>query len=320
VSLFAFPAAAQKKVEKPDVHTDFQFGMYPWSRNAVDLMSKENALLVMVGFHQGWDFDKLSKNFKVSVTDLSKVADDLEEQKLAGRRNDFDWRPFMVVVRERDFDRVKDSLERHAQEFSKLIDSHWNEIETAIMALEGSKDMPKGRVMYEAVASGLLLGAMLDAFYQDKTLMPPPPTRVRNDRFYAWLVESNPAAAGRLRREFRESNGYRIVTIGTSLAEERLNIDDLRGKATVYDDDDARRYRVFMSLFSRDKLLPFFKTRRPELLRLGTQIESGRYTAFAEFFAWYYNALANMVVDGLVASGRIAAPEKVYTYAIRTAQ
>jgi hypothetical protein len=320
LGVFAATANAQKKVEKPAVHSDFQFGMYPWSRPASDLMSKEQALLITVGFHQGWDLEKLSRNFKIPVTDLAKIADELEEQRLAGNRDEFDRRPSMVVVRERDFDRIKDSLGRHTEEFSRLIGSHWKEIEDAVMALEGSKTMPRNQVLYEAVVSGLLMGAMIDALYDDKTLMPPPPRRFKNDRFYAWLVESNPAAAGPVRREFRESNGYRIVTVGNALADEKLNVEDLRGKATVYEDDDARRYRVFMSLFSRDELLPFFKSRRVEFLRLGTQVRSGSYTAFAEFFAWYYNAIANGVVDGLVAAGRIAAPEKLYTYAIRAPQ
>ncbi len=313
-------ASAQKKVEKPQVHADFQFGMYPWSRAAVDLMNMEQARLITVGFHEGWDLDKLSRTFKVSVPDLSKVADELDELRLTRARSEFDQRPFMVVIRDPDFDRLKDSLQRHADEFLKLIGGQWSEIENAVMTLDGSKTAPKGQVMYEAVVSGLLLGAMMDAFYEDKTLMPPPPTRLKNDRFYAWLVESNPAVAAQVRREFRESDGYRIVTVGTSLAEERLNLGDLRGKATVYDDDDARKYRVFMSLLSRDKLLPFFKTRRSEFLRLGTLTRSGNYTAFAEFFAWYYNAIANSVAADLAAAGRITPPEKLYTYAIRAPQ
>jgi hypothetical protein len=312
--------ARQKKVEKPDVHADFQFGMYPWSRPAVDLMNKEQARLITIGLHKGWNFDKLSKEFKVSVTDLTKIADELDEQRLTAMRNEFDQRPAMVVIREREIERLQSSIERHTDEFANLIAAGWSEIEAAVMALEGSKVAPKNQVMYEAVVSGLLFGAMIDAFFDDKTLMPPGPRRVRNDRYYAWLVESNPGLAGTVRRELRESDGYRIITIGPALPEERLNVGDLRGNATVYDDDDARRYRVFMSLFSRDKLLPFFKTRRDEFIRLGRLIESGRYTAFAEFFAWYYNAIANRVVDGLIADGRITPPEKLYTYAIRVAQ
>src|SRR5439155_17173103 len=152
------------------------------------------------------------------------------------------------------------------------------------------------------------------------TLMPPPRRRAKTDRYFAWLVESNPEAAGKLRRELRESAGYRVVTIGTALPEEKLNPDDLRGKDTILEDADARKYRTFIGLFSRDKLLPYFKNRREEFLKLVGQMSSGRDVAFAEFFAWYYNALANAVTDALVADHRITPPEKLYTYAVKAPQ
>src|SRR4029434_9852679 len=124
-----------------------------------------------------------------------------------------------------------------------------------------------------------LLGGKMDAFYEDKTLMPSPPRRGkdgRGDRYFAWLVESNPEAAGKLRRELRESAGYRVVTIGTAMVDEKRNPDDLHGKETILEDADARKYRTFINLFSRDKLLPYFKTRRPDFIKLGSLISSGR--------------------------------------------
>ena len=130
-------------------------------------------------------------------------------------------------------------------------------------------------------------------------------------------MESNPAAAGKLRRELRESAGYRIVSIGNVLPEQKLNPDDLRGKDTILEEADARRYRTFISVLARDKFLPYFKSRREEFIKLGRLINAGRYSAFAEFFAWYYNAMVNGAADSLVAQRRIAAPETVYTYAVR---
>jgi hypothetical protein len=312
--------AAQKKEEKPDVHADFQFGTYPSSRSAMTLLEKQEARLILVGYHKGWSLDKIAKEFKIAIGELTKIADQLEEDKLGGRRNEFDIRPFMLVVREQEFERVKPSLTRHTQEFSKLLQEHWKDIEALASSLPGSKDTPKGQVMYETVVSGLLLGGLVDAMYEDKTLMLPPPLRGRRERYYAWLVESNPAAAGTLLRELRESDGYRIVTIGSTLADERLHVGDLRGKASVYDDADARRYRTFISVLARDKLLPFFKSRREEFLKLGPLFQSGRYVAFTDFFAWYYQAMINGVVEGLVSSGLITPPEKLYTYAIRVPQ
>jgi len=66
--------------------------------------------------------------------------------------------------------------------------------------------------------------------------------------------------------------------------------------------------------------LPFFKTRRPELLKQMALVQAGRYVAFAQVFAWYYDQLANGVTDALVAAHRIAPPQTLYTYAVRVPQ
>src|SRR5262249_22046158 len=271
--------SAQKPVRKPDVHPDFQFGSYPWSRTAEAIMKEDLAREIVVGYAQGWSTDKIAKMLKISPADVSKVADKLEDERLAGRRDDDDTSPFMPVVRERDFDRLKEPLQRHTQEFTKLIVDNWKDIESMVNSLDGAKGISKGRVMYETVVSGILLGGLIDAFYEDKTIMPPPPRRGKSDRYFAWIVESNPEAAGKLRRELRESAGYRIVTIGTALPDEKLNPDDLRGKDTILDDSDARKYRSFISILSRDKLLPYFKSRRSEFIKLGSLLSSGRDVA-----------------------------------------
>jgi hypothetical protein len=322
-ALLTSPVLAQKKEEKPKVHGDFQFGSYPTSRDGMQLMSTEKARIVLVSYAEGWSFDKVAKTFKMSVSDVSKEADKLEEERFAGRQDEYgDVKPSMPIIRERDWDRVKDGLQKHTQEFTQVVQSHWPEMEAMVATLEGSKSLPRERVMYETVVSGILFGGMLDAFYEDKTLIPPPPRRGKNgnDRFYAWLVESNPDAAGKLKRELRESDGYRIISIGTQLPEERLDADDLRGKATVYDDADAIKYRRFIGVFTRDKLLPYFKSHRQEFLNQAKLMSSGHYVAAAEVLAWYYNLMANGVVDNLAAARRITAPEKYYTYAIRIPQ
>jgi DNA-binding MarR family transcriptional regulator len=310
--------SAQKPVKKPDVHPDFQFGSYPWSRTAEGLMKEELARQIVVGYAQGWSIDKIAKTLKLAAPDVSKVSDKLEDERLVARREDaFDPSPVMAVVRERDWDRMKEPLSRHTQEFTKLLIDHWTEIETMVDSLQGAKGISKGRLMYETIVSGILLGGMMDAFYEDQTLMPSPRRRGKTDRYFAWLVESNPAAAGKLRRELRESAGYRVVTIGTELAEDKRNPDEMRGKDTVLEDADARKYRTFISVFTRDKLLPYFKSRRSEFLKLAPQLSSSGNIAFADFFAWYYNTMANGVADALAAQRRITPPEKLYTYAVK---
>jgi len=308
---------AQKPVKKPDVHADFQFGSYPWSRTAADMLKDELAREVVVAYSEGWSIDKIAKQLKVTTSDVSRVSDKLEDERLTGRLDEYETRPLMVVVRERDLDRVREPLRKHTQEFTRLILDNWKDIESMADSLEGTKGISKGRVMYETVVSGILLGGMMDAFYEDKTLLPPPRRRGKTDRYFCWLVESNPEAAGKLRRELRESAGYRIVTIGTALADDKPTPDELRGKNTMLEDADARKYRNFIGLLSRDKLLPYFKNRREEFLKLGGLMSSGRNIAFAEFFAWYYNTLANQVADALIAEHRVTPPEKFYIYAVK---
>jgi hypothetical protein len=309
--------SVQKPVKKPDVHADFQFGSYPWSRKA-DMMLKEDlAREIIVAYAQGWSIDKIAKTLKLSTTDVSKVSDALEDERLAGRRDEYDTVAFMPIIRERDLDRMKEPLRRHTQEFTKLIVNNWKDIEAMVDSLSGTKGIPKGQVMYETVVSGILLGGLMDAFYENQTLMPAPRRRGKTDRYYAWMVESNPEAAGKLRRELRESAGYRVVTIGTALADEKLNPDDLQGKATVLEDADARKYRTFISVLSRDKLLPYFKSQRSEIIKLDSLLSSGRDVAFAEFFAWYYNTVANGVADVLASEHLVTPPEKLYTYAVK---
>ena len=309
--------SVQKPVKKPDVHPDFYFGSYPWSRTAEAIVKDELAREIVVAYAQGWSIDKIAKTLKLSAGEVSKMSDKLEDERLAGRRDEYDTSAFVPVIRERDLDRMKEPLRRHIQEFTKLILDNWKDIESMVDSLDGAKKIPKGRVMYETVVSGILLGGLMDAFYEDKTLLPPPPRRGKSDRYFGWLVESNPEAAGKLRRELRESAGYRVVTIGTALADDKLNPDDLQGKDTILEDVDARKYRTFISVLSRDKLLPYFKSRRPEFIKLGGLLSSGRDVAFAEFFAWYYNTIANGVADELAAQHRITPPEKLYTYAVK---
>ena len=60
---------AQKPVKKPDVHPDFQFGSYPSSRSAEEVMKDDLARQIVVAYHQGWSLDKISKQLKVLRTE-----------------------------------------------------------------------------------------------------------------------------------------------------------------------------------------------------------------------------------------------------------
>jgi hypothetical protein len=51
---------------------------------------------------------------------------------------------------------------------------------------------------------------------------------------------------------------------------------------------ESRTLRSFVAIFCKDKLLPYFKSRRNEMMKVGRDDEFGKYTAFGEFLAWYY--------------------------------
>jgi hypothetical protein len=310
---------APKEVKKPPVHADFQFGSYPWSRTAEALLKDDISREILLATAQGWDIDKTAKNLKIATDKVSNISDKLEDERLIGRE-DYDTQALMPIIRERDWDRMKEPVRRTTQEFTQLIVDNWKDLDSMVDSLQGTKGFPKGRVMYETVVSGILMGGLMDAFYEDKTIMPPPRRRGKTERYYAWLVESNPEAAGKLRRELRESAGYRVVTIGIALADEKVNPDDMRGKQPVLEDDDALKYRKFIGILCRDKLLPYFKSRRADFIKLGSMISNGGDIAFAEFFAWYYNTIVNGVTESLVAEHRITPPETFYAYAVKAPQ
>jgi hypothetical protein len=66
---------------------------------------------------------------------------------------------------------------------------------------------------------------------------------------------------------------------------------------------------------SRDELLPYLKTRRQSIIDLHVQTDAARYTAVAEFMAWFYVSAATEAVEILVDHGRIAPPASNYRYA-----
>lgn len=317
-SLFPPALGSQKKGEPPKVHNDFYFGTFPTSREGQEEMSNERARLLAVAYHEGWSVDKVVKELKLPKTDvdeLNKLNDRLEDKLIAGRVNDYDFRPFFPVIRDKDFALVDDGIRRHTQEFTTLLESKWSEIESFSDGLKGSSAFPKPRRLYEFVISGILLGGMIEAFFENKTMLVPTGRR----GYYAWLVEHNSERAGTIKREIRESTGFRFVSVGRELPVKPVTIlEDLEGKGPIFrDDEEARRYRQFVSLLSRDTLFPYFKARREEIFRMAGSIQASKYTAFKDFVAWYYQQVVSGVERNLVGAKKIEAPEKFYTYALK---
>jgi hypothetical protein len=318
VLLLASTGLSQKNQEKPKLHSDFYFGTYPLSRDAIEIMAKEKARLLLVGFHNGWNIEKIAKESKAPEDELERLFADLQEIRFADEVDQFDYRPMLPVIRDKDMKKIEKSLQTHTSDFSFHLRANWTEIESAVTPLTGAKDVPHAQLLYQIVVGGILFGGMNDAFFEDQTLTVSPPRRSGTQRYFAWLVESDPKLAGILKREQWESDGYTMVSIGQGIASSRVSLSSLRAeKGMVLEEAEARRLRSFITIFSKERLLPHFKRNRESYRTALSQLDAGRYVRLADAFAWYYDQMANGVVAELVAARVIQPPTNHYAYAMK---
>lgn len=309
---------AQKPLQRPKVHSDFAFATSPVSREAINLMSKEKNRFVVVAFHEGWDFEKIAKELKISDDEVDKLFSDLDAEQLVEENQDSEARPNFPVYRDKDLEKVRPSLQKNSDEFAAILKGNWSSIETFAASLSGAKGIPKEQLLYQIVVGGILLGAMNDVFYEDKTLIPAGPKRGHGQRYFAWMAEGDPKNAGKIIREEGLSDAYSIVSLAPKLTANRPTLADIRStRGMILDEAESRRFRSFVTIFSKDKLLPYFKSNRLQMLRLAAQVSSSRYSAFGEFLAWYYNQLVNNAVDEIVAAKRMQPPTEMFAYAVR---
>jgi hypothetical protein len=316
--LLASTGLSQKNQEKPKLHSDFYFGTYPMSRDAVALMAKDKARLLLVGFHNGWDIERIAKESKAPQDELERLFADLQEVRFADEADQFDYRPMLPVIRDKDIKKIEKSLQTHISDFSFHLKANWAEIESAVAPLTGAKDVPHAQLLYQVVVGGILFGGMNDAFFEDQTLMVSPPRRTGNQRYFAWLVESDPKLAGVLKREQWESDGYTMVSIGQGIAPNRVSLSAVRAeKGMILEEAEARRLRSFITIFSKERMLPHFKRNRESYRTVLAQLDAGRYIRLADAFAWYYDQMANGVAAELVKAEVIQPPNTQYVYAMK---
>jgi len=309
---------SQKNQEKPKLHSDFYFGTYPMSRDAVAIMAKDKARLLLVGFHNGWDLERIAKESKAPQDELELLFADLQEVRFADEVDQFDYRPMLPVIRDKDIKKIEKSLQAHISDFSFHLRANWGEIESAVAPLTGAKDVPHAQLLYQVVVGGILFGGMNDAFFEDQTLTVSPPRRTANQRYYAWLVESDPKLAGILKREQWESDGYTMVSIGQGIAPTRVSLSSVRAeKGMILEEAEARRLRSFITIFSKERMLPHFKRNRENYRTVLAQLDAGRYVRLADAFAWYYDQMANGVATELVKAEAIQPPDTQYVFAMK---
>jgi hypothetical protein len=311
-------ALSQKPQERPKLHADFYFGTYPASREAATIMAKDKSRLLLVGFHNGWDIEKIAKESKSPEDEFERLFADFQEEGLATERDQYDFRPLLPVIRDKDLAKIEKNLKTHISEFTNHLRGNWPEIEAAIAPLTGAKGVPQSQLLYQVVVGGILFGGMNDAFFDDQTIMVSPRRRSGSQRYYAWLVEGNPKFAGVLKREQWESDGYTMVSIGSGMTAARISLDRIRTeKGMVLDEAEARRLRSFIAIFSKEKLLPYFKKNRESFRTAVNLLDSGKYVSLSEAFAWYYDQIANGVATELVGAGLIQQPNTHYAFAMK---
>ena len=319
VFLISLTVGVNAQDERPDVHADFKYGVFPYSSEAVERFAPEPARLMISAFHKGWNLDKYIRESGNPEVEVLTLLQEFEDDRLVRGRNDNDLRPGFPVYREDELPESAPLIDETAAGFVRTIESQWSGFEELVSSLEAGQNFPREEMLYRVVAGGLLFGGMIDALFDDKTLMPAPPRRAgRREAYYAWMTEGE-AGPTQLILQSAPVGRYNVFSIGTVPVDEpRVEIGELSETAPVFEYDDARRWRVFASVTARDHLLPYFKSQRSSLLELGSIFDASNYTAFGEFVAWFYLASATEAVNMLVESGRIEAPETSYRYAILT--
>ncbi len=319
VFLISFTVGVNAQDERPDVHADFKYGVFPYSSEAVERFAPEPARLLISAFHKGWNLDKHIKESGNPEVEVLTLLQEFEDDRLVRGRNDYDLRPGFPVYREDELPESAPLIGETAAGFVRTIESQWSGFEELVSSLEAGQNFPREEMLYRVVAGGLLFGGMIDALFDDKTLMPAPPRRAgRREAYYAWMTEGD-AGPPQLILQSAPVGRYNVFSIGpVPVDEPRVEIGELGRTAPVFEYDDARGWRVFASVTARDHLLPYFKSQRSSLLELGSRFDAAGYTSFGEFVAWFYLTSATEAVNMLVESGRIKAPETSYRYAILT--
>lgn len=306
-----------------EVHSGFVFGSLPYSAEGAKLFEREEARLLIAAFDRGWSVEKFLEETGSPEADVLRTLDDLEQAKLVFGPNDFELTPGLLLIRTPELESLSDPLDEDAAEFLHIFEEHWADVEDFVESLDAMKAATNrttsGQMAYIAVVGGILRSGLLDALMEDGTLMPGPPSRGPSGGYYAWLVEGTSPVAPVVTQSARVGR-HTVYSVGTGVHDDvRIPISELEADGSpVLEFEDAERWRVFSNIFARDFLFPPLKARRGALLELHGTVRAGRYTAFAEFAAWYCQELVSRVVRSLEEQSYIVAPESTYTYAIRT--
>ena len=317
IVLAAVVAPSAGGQERPDVHSDFRYGVFPYDPAALARFESEEARLLASAFHRGWDVDKYLDETEASEVEALTLLQGFEDDNLVRGRTDYDMRPGFPVLREDELPETRALMTDVAAGLVEVIEGRWDDVEALAASLESGGGLPRDEVLYRIVVGGLLFGGVIDVLFDDQTLMPPPPRRAgRREAYYAWMTEGD-AGPPQLVVQSARVGRHQVVSIGPVAADEpRAEIRELAETDPVYEDQDARRWRVFANITARDHVLPYLKSRRTAMMELNAEFDAARYTAFGEFVAWFYLSAATEAADLLTARGRIRPPDTYFRYAL----
>jgi len=98
-------------------------------------------------------------------------------------------------------------------------------------------------------------------------MLPPPPRRGKTDHFYAWLVESNPEAAGKLRRESHESSDFQNRLDWSAASGRSSDPRRFEKQCVCLRSADALVTGLYCGVFTR-QVAAVFKNHRDEYIKL----------------------------------------------------
>ena len=228
VFLMSLTVGVNAQDERPDVHADFKYGVFPYSSEAVERFAPEPARLMISAFHKGWNVDKYIKESGIPEVEVLTLLQEFEDDRLVRGRNDYDLRPGFPVYREDELPETAPLIAETAAGFVRTIESQWGGFEELVSSLEAGQNFPREEMLYRVVAGGLLFGGMIDALFDDKTLMPAPPRRAgRREAYYAWMTEGD-AGPPQLILQSAPVGRYNVFSIGTVPVDEpRVEIGEL---------------------------------------------------------------------------------------------
>lgn len=142
---------------------------------------------ILIAFHRGESIKQIQKETKQPEEAIQKEIDHLFETSML-TMVEGKPRPFMLVILPEDISQISKFTNTLAKQIDSLLFINWFRIDSIVAGTSIGKRFDRKRILFQVVGCELLDFGMLDAFYQDSVLMPPPPKRSVG-QYYAWYEQ-----------------------------------------------------------------------------------------------------------------------------------